>query len=1741
MAQTLPDTLPYNDPMGAPSPEPVNLAPEAASEEPFTVDTTSSEVSPQSSPETMDARSFKFKYGLDEVLQRSRDEIYKELQNGNESALREISASTIDERKMLATQKAVQDLEAKKGSPLSLKETDGIAKMIRSLNEKTDPKSVLEEAYGKQFIATLDRVATQKPDSFLNDAKQKYPEEVAQIFNEKSALVTKRTYAETASQNAKDEAKSQGWLPWIGDQLKFAVPGYEDVQLRGNVKGVGVFAGGGLGQHMEESRKVLLRKDFPDFKTEFDSIMERLKGNPTLQVEFADSIVGMSTDDIVVKTSVLPTSVVGLGLGKGTVRLGRAAIRGVENVTDRQILKDTVKAAEDMTKAAGEPNVSKSTLEAAAGDLQEAAITKATANVVGDMTDQPEATKRAVEGLAKTFRTDLEEIKAGPGSSGQDIVNRIEESSNTVTQNLFKTIQDLIKVERLPDVMATETGVRAVIESVKNRYIGFKNAVIDTSRPYKEKVGNTYLVDMHLGKTDGTYFENRSVAENYIKFHGLSDAQIIEGKDSAFTRDVKKTEQLTKNIKDAEDTITKIEGRLSDNKYSTPAKADRDRETLAFLRDEAIPNFKAEINSLSPKQTTTVEQQGLGFYIKVTKPVDETSPIIRQLIASTANTKIPDSPLNRFLNSLGGKIRTPEDVLSLAERQNRLAVTYAPSEYFKLLVENSPTLQKIASSAPARFSKGRKKWDEFVKVLENAQELPDSVDATKKGYFFKSPEEMEKYYQQWVHRLPDPDEVTAYFEFKRGMEIDRVFRNISEHRNQQRVGAETHKVFSLNDKGERVASSEFSGVIRPKLPGAQDSIVVVGAKNGEERAYDLARMSTKDKAEWQASIDRGEYKLIEVYNPELRPLNGYGNIKDLRVRYVLAKDLETRELDWNHIARRGGGHIQYDYDFYIKQPKISYDKVGDRYWYEGDTTLMAVQLQRVGSDAAKHLNEVRKLLKAKDEAGARDYSNKNLHIDWETVKDWFTAGKDDAGNFRGAQLSLDHNIQLIRRGEKIINIDKTLARSFPEGKFKNGTKEGSLARQAQVEFSQERDAFEMLALEDKGTRGNPLYGLSPAKVIDPVTTMNRGLTRIARSNFMDDYKTMSVEHWLKQAAQYLEARDSEIRHSPMYYFNEGKWAANADPHITARLDAAKFHIEQLVAQPSDLDTQLHSYAQKLSDYMYEKAGPKAANITQEWLLPAVKDPLVFARSIAFNAKLGLFNVPQFIVQAGNYSNILGIAGYKYASPGTMGAQLHFWSSVNSNPAIIKHLDDMASKMNLPGTSHWRPGEFEEAFHELNKTGFGNPAGEYAALDTPLNQKLISTGLDTFLDWGQFFFKQGERNSRLGAYYTAFKEFRDKVPVGRLTDVDRAAILQRADLLNINMSRASSSQLHTGLLSIPTQFYTYQIRLMELMIGNRLSAAEKFSMFATNSALYGIPMGIGLSGFPAADLIRKKAMSGEYGTPYVVGDNFFSSMAMEGVVSALGAVATGKGDPQAGTYFDVGPRFGTKGFEFLGGLNRSDKTWLDVMGGPLYSIVKGTIEQSDGLGRVLLSLAKGEDKELFPFVPEDLADVAKEISSVNTFFSTLAAINYGRAISKKEAYLADTTGAQGIFRAVSGLKDQRINDIQTMTTALKEQKNYEQEVEGQFRQEFRRGVIAQKDDNPELAKKFFTRAARWLDIGGYPEDRINNIIGKAVNDNESVLSKVNFDYYIKKAPDALRKDRMKAIQNNMLIQDRQNGE
>lgn len=397
--------------------------------------------------------------------------------------------------------------------------------------------------------------------------------------------------------------------------------------------------------------------------------------------------------------------------------------------------------------------------------------------------------------------------------------------------------------------------------------------------------------------------------------------------------------------------------------------------------------------------------------------------------------------------------------------------------------------------------------------------------------------------------------------------------------------------------------------------------------------------------------------------------------------------------------------------------------------------------------------------------------------------------------------------------------------------------------------------------------------------------------------------------------------------------------------------------------------------------------------------------------------------------------------------------------------------------------------------------------EYALRGDIEAPKMITTRAGQFLDAGTVFFTEGERFSRIGAWHVAYKEFRNANPFGRITDKEIRSILVRADDLTVNMSRASSSSLHSGIMSIPTQFLTYQIRLAELMWGKRLDTAQRMKILAYQALLYGAPTAIGVTGLPLGDIFRKGALE----NGYVVGDSWIESAITEGVPAMMIALLTGEGDIKKGNWYNIGDRFGAQGFETIREAMRGDKTFWDIVGGAGYSVLKGIYDQSDGFGNAMLSLIRGDSDKKVQFAPEDLLDVFKEITSVNQTWKAIAALNTGRWYSKKEGYLTDVSPLSAIFMSATGLQPQDVSDMQLMSWSNKDRKAFEDATEKSAIQEIRRAIRIQ-NDNPEQAAKYMGRAKAMFELADFPINKRSEIIAKAGKDFESMIEAMDWSFY-----------------------------
>lgn len=1122
-----------------------------------------------------------------------------------------------------------------------------------------------------------------------------------------------------------------------------------------------------------------------------------------------------------------------------------------------------------------------------------------------------------------------------------------------------------------------------------------------------------------------------------------------------------------------------------------------------FGSEQEAKNF-AWLNGLTGE---TTEQSGLGWYLSVERPLDETSHPIRDGLLKLKETETPGGWLNATL----GWLRTPEDTLSLEQNLQRKLAVYNASPFMSFAKASIQDIQKLGGIKNARnWYRQWKDWERAVSYARDAMD-PDEIDPAKaKGYFFKTGGELDDWYQTNMARFPSAAEKTAYFSFKRLNEYDRILRSMAIYRNKVRIGTESHTISVLDTDGKTILKSPaVDGIRMAHKPGGQSNVLVMGDKIGDEKVIPANDPRLK---KYEDAIQNGETTVIRLFDPAARPLKGFGTVQDQRIRYVFTNMSESKPLSISdQLPKRGGGHFEYDYQHYLKQADVQFDKDSNTYWYEGDRTVMPIGVRAMGETVVKHLNAVRELIKDDKIAEAEAYAKQNVAaIPWTEHLSWYKGAKDASGKYVAPRLNMNEDIKVVSTGKTISDLDNSLRARYEKlGNFRDGTVEGSDAKVNQVQYTGQRDAYDVYTLNDKGTRNNPLYSYEPAKMVDPVTTMNRALSRIVNSTLMDDYKIFSVEQWIQQAKNFLDlkGRDlSDVDRSPFHFFNNPTWKKDMPEEIKKSLELTKLKVNQLVGLPSSTDNFLHRAQQALADSIYKGLGPKAVDITPSWLLPSLRDPFRFLRSVVFNEKMGLFSIPQYLVHAMTIANAIGIAGPEMGMKGMVGALFHGWHAIN--PSALEHMDALASKMG------WLPGEFKESIETVGKTGFMNVAGEHVFLDAPLANRVIQSSFGKFLDAGQMFFRGGVTTLRSASWHMAFKEFRAANPVGRIAEDDIKRILYRADTLSHNMSRASTSTLTTGVMSIPAQFYTYQLRLFELMapfIGGRLTWQEKARLLGTNAVLFGAPVSLGLYLYPWGDHLRSYAQQ----NGYVVGDKFLNSLAMEGGIATMIATLTGGGDIHKGNWYNAGERWGAKGLDVGKDLLEGDKTFMQIFGGAAVQSLSNTVTQSNGLMTMVMSGIRGDGDALGKSTPDDWIGPFKEISSVNAVWRTFLAMRFNNWMSKNNASLHPTSVWNALQANITGLSEQRDTDIFTMSQDIKAEKALDNHLFSMFQKKFALGVQNQNNNDPEQAKAYFKQAFEVLHMGGYPEEKIPEAVSAAVRANsDSLQNRTNFNYYIR---------------------------
>lgn len=1137
--------------------------------------------------------------------------------------------------------------------------------------------------------------------------------------------------------------------------------------------------------------------------------------------------------------------------------------------------------------------------------------------------------------------------------------------------------------------------------------------------------------------------------------------------------------------------------RLSDKVYGGVDRLvfDIGRKDASTFEKPQQAQTMASLLRLSKGQYEIAERDG-NFVIRMYKNVDETDPIVREARIATDN-QTSQSRLNRWI----GILRSPKDYLSKQHNTARDTATYGTNQILDYMRRAFESMGGMTNTQRDRIR---------TLLTDNQTELrpylqPDGSTKMLPGNWYDTFADFEIAYMKRFGEMPSPKEYKAYFTIHTTSDWGFQMQKIGMMRDKLRVGGE-QKALVFTEGKERKVSDFFEGRTIDKLPdwSAQPFTVATIDEKGKRRVIFSDRRTPQQEKLIARLIDEG-YEILQPLNPNDEVLRGMFNSGGDVINYVLSKTTKTKPLDFDaQLQYRAGGHALYDPNSVFIKGLNSWKTTNGRRLYGGDVTLQAFDSPAQAEKFLASYEKVRQMIKdGKPNKAILDV----LHNEtpYRTIKEFKLLFKPDGG-----PLDWNGPLTVVRDGQRVS--DKIKLDAFYKERV-DDVSQNSHNPMASVNtrWTQERET--LLTVNESGTQAQPLYNLVPVQMMDPIQALNRSAADLVRNRFFEDYKHRAVEDWVAQFRQVLNVPDQEAFGNPMRMLREAPqlWKDNIqNPELLNAAKNSRRAILQLLAQESPMKQQFKWLREKMLDAAYNKGGQSAVDkvkLTPDWLIGAQTDPVAFARARVFDAKLGLWNPLQLPLQAQSVIHAAAIDGNPIRA---IQANLSSWMmrtyrGEDLNGKNVTWLGRVARK--ALGVSE---DQFKEMYEGLRRSGMMNVEGEYSMLDDVFDPQVTPLGLGGRIwDSSRIFFREGERYVRMTAYNTAYLNWRQNNPLAKFTPEVERAIIRRADDLSLNMTRASNNPtLQQGPQSVMTQFMTYHARLSEQMLGGRLTAAEKARVMLAYSAAYGVPLGVGgttLGLFaPVYESYRKYAIENGYD----LSDWKFKAFA-EGIPSLALAAVTGQDVNWA-------QRYGPGGMSFFKDLLFDGK--VSVLLGPAGSFVMDVLKHHEPFTHTLVSLVDPKANERWPVTAEDFMEMFREVSVVNNAASGLVMWNTGKLITQGEVVMGDVDKRMALFRFITGMQPQFATDAWLTGSVLRDQNKAKAELEKDILKHMQRAFKSWSDGNNDDAEIHATKARVRILAAGFDEIEADNMMAKAMRQNQDYADKIGKDY-ITKSPAA----------------------
>jgi hypothetical protein len=376
------------------------------------------------------------------------------------------------------------------------------------------------------------------------------------------------------------------------------------------------------------------------------------------------------------------------------------------------------------------------------------------------------------------------------------------------------------------------------------------------------------------------------------------------------------------------------------------------------------------------------------------------------------------------------------------------------------------------------------------------------------------------------------------------------------------------------------------------------------------------------------------------------------------------------------------------------------------------------------------------------------------------------------------------------------------------------------------------------------------------------------------------------------------------------------------------------------------------------------------------------NPVSKLRGLAFDAKLGMYNIGQFFIQTSTMVSATALSP-KYGFKGMMTTlPLHAYL-LSKGPAKENVLDVLAKRGVGKAAGFASEQEFKEYARFLDRSGFLDMNGSHVMI----GQNGPSAHFGTFAEKAskgresaRFFFYSAEVWNRLVASRIAWGELEDAgVKAG--SDGFLAQFMKKADDYSMNMTHESAAYWQKGVLSLPTQFWSYNVRMMDAMFGSRFTKAQRARLITANLLMAGsagTAITEGLSEFIKSQYQVTPDINTVLGT---LDRGFFDRMAYE---------VTGA-DVRISEKLGTGTWFGETLNTFFGESEYQQKSVAEVLGGASASILGNMGTELINVATYAAAESGAEDMEV---TGDAVLKMFQEISTFSNAYKAMTAAQYG---------------------------------------------------------------------------------------------------------------------------------------------------